>query len=189
MRSDCIPARVEYTLGFFHRHTKLVTFLNFHIHSAVTSEPTMLVAEDVTDTTVTVKWRPPETIGAAGLDGYLVEYCIEGSKQTVSSKHTQQDESKYLNQTLCLLPTADDWIVSNSELTEKTKYTITGLSPGCKITVRVKAINAAGASAPRTLQHSILVKEVIGNLLWPNPNHPITNFNKVSFCCRGTKSI
>lgn len=54
----------------------------------------MLVVEDVTDTTVTVKWRPPETIGAAGLDGYLVEYCIEGSKQT-SSKHTQKDGSKY----------------------------------------------------------------------------------------------
>ncbi|XP_054862420.1 myosin-binding protein C, slow-type isoform X10 [Amphiprion ocellaris] len=101
---------------------------------AVTSEPTMLVVDDVTDTTVTVKWRPPETIGAAGLDGYLVEYCIEG---------------------------ADDWVVSNKELTEKTKYTITGLTPGCKILVRVKAINAAGASAPRTLQHSVLVKEVI----------------------------
>lgn len=42
----------------------------------------MLVVDDVTDTTVTVKWRPPETIGAAGLDGYLVEYCIEGSKST-----------------------------------------------------------------------------------------------------------
>lgn len=60
--------------------------------------------------------------------------------------------------------TANDWIVSNKELTEKTKYTITGLSPGCKILVRVKAVNAAGASAPRTLQHSILVKEVIGEL-------------------------
>ncbi len=47
---------------------------------AVTSEPTMLVVDDVTDTTVTVKWRPPETIGAAGLDGYLVEYSIEGSE-------------------------------------------------------------------------------------------------------------
>ncbi|XP_026182088.1 myosin-binding protein C, slow-type isoform X4 [Mastacembelus armatus] len=101
---------------------------------AVTSEPTMLVVDDVTDTTVTVKWRPPETIGAAGLDGYLVEYCIEGS---------------------------DDWVVSNKELTEKTRYTITGLSPGCKIFVRVRAINAAGASAPRSLQHAILVKEVI----------------------------
>ncbi|XP_074554861.1 myosin-binding protein C, slow-type isoform X2 [Halichoeres trimaculatus] len=101
---------------------------------AVTSEPTMLVVDDVTDTTVTVKWRPPETIGAAGLDGYLVEYCIEGG---------------------------NDWIVSNKELTEKTKYTITGLTPGSKILVRVRAINAAGASAPRSLQHSILVKEVI----------------------------
>ncbi|KAM9823942.1 myosin-binding protein C, slow-type [Neosynchiropus ocellatus] len=101
---------------------------------AVTSEPTMLVVDDVTDTTVTVKWRPPETIGAAGLDGYLVEYCIEGT---------------------------DDWITSNKELTEKPKHTITGLTPGSKILVRVKAINAAGASAPRTIQHSILVKEVI----------------------------
>uniref|UniRef100_A0A665W1I9 Myosin-binding protein C, slow-type n=1 Tax=Echeneis naucrates TaxID=173247 RepID=A0A665W1I9_ECHNA len=89
---------------------------------AVTSEPTMLVVDDVTDTTVTVKWRPPETIGAAGLDGYLVEYCIEGT---------------------------NDWVVSNKELTEKTRYTITGLSPGCKILVRVKAVNAAGESAPR----------------------------------------
>ncbi|XP_071358505.1 myosin-binding protein C, slow-type isoform X2 [Trachinotus anak] len=101
---------------------------------AVTSEPTMLVVDDVTDTTVTVKWRPPETIGAAGLDGYLVEYCVEGT---------------------------NDWVISNKELTEKTRYTISGLSPGCKILVRVKAINAAGASSPRTLQHSILVKEVI----------------------------
>lgn len=48
----------------------------------MTSEPTMLVVDDVTDTTVTVKWRPPETIGAAGLDGYLVEYCIEGCETT-----------------------------------------------------------------------------------------------------------
>uniref|UniRef100_A0A4W5MAL8 Myosin-binding protein C, slow-type n=1 Tax=Hucho hucho TaxID=62062 RepID=A0A4W5MAL8_9TELE len=101
---------------------------------AVTSEPTMLVVDDVTDTTVTMKWRPPDTIGAAGLDGYLVEYCIEGT---------------------------DDWRVTNKELTEKTKYTITGLPPEAKILVRVRAINAAGASTPRTLQHSILVKEVI----------------------------
>ncbi|XP_073802057.1 myosin-binding protein C, slow-type isoform X7 [Danio rerio] len=101
---------------------------------AVTSEPTMLVVDDVTDTTVTMKWRPPDTIGAAGLDGYQIEYCIEGT---------------------------DDWIVANKELTEKTKYTITGLPVEAKILVRVKAINAAGASQPRTTQHSILVKEVI----------------------------
>lgn len=54
---------------------------NIFLLLAVTSEPTMLVVDDVTDTSVTVKWRPPETIGAAGLDGYLVEYCIEGGKR------------------------------------------------------------------------------------------------------------
>uniref|UniRef100_A0A672ZJT0 Myosin binding protein C, slow type n=1 Tax=Sphaeramia orbicularis TaxID=375764 RepID=A0A672ZJT0_9TELE len=90
---------------------------------AVTSEPTMLVVDDVTDTTVTVKWRPPETIGAAGLDGYLVEYCIEGSE----------------NLNLLMMPT--DWEFSLYQLD-----------------FRVKAINAAGASAPRTLQHSILIR-------------------------------
>ncbi|XP_028809633.1 myosin-binding protein C, slow-type isoform X3 [Denticeps clupeoides] len=101
---------------------------------AVTSEPTNLIVDDVTDTTVTMKWRPPDTIGAAGLDGYQVEYCFEGT---------------------------DEWIVSNTEITEKTKYTITGLPPETKILVRVKAINKAGPSPPRTTQHSILVKEVI----------------------------
>ncbi|XP_050963718.1 myosin-binding protein C, slow-type isoform X9 [Labeo rohita] len=101
---------------------------------AVTSEPTMLVVDDVTDTTVTIKWRPPDTIGAAGLDGYQIEYCFEGT---------------------------DEWILANKELTEKTRYTITGLPVEAKILVRVKAINAAGASLPRTIQHSILVKEVI----------------------------
>uniref|UniRef100_A0A671KVJ9 Myosin-binding protein C, slow-type n=1 Tax=Sinocyclocheilus anshuiensis TaxID=1608454 RepID=A0A671KVJ9_9TELE len=101
---------------------------------AVTSEPTMLVVDDVTDTTVTMKWRPPDAIGAAGLDGYQVEYCIEGT---------------------------DEWILANKELIEKTRYTITGLPVEAKILVRIKAINAAGASPPRTTQHSILVKEVI----------------------------
>uniref|UniRef100_A0A672QIA5 Myosin-binding protein C, slow-type n=1 Tax=Sinocyclocheilus grahami TaxID=75366 RepID=A0A672QIA5_SINGR len=108
---------------------------------AVTSEPTMLVVDDVTDTTVTMKWRPPDAIGAAGLDGYQVEYCIEGSK----TKNIYSDE----------------WILANKELIEKTRYTITGLPVEAKILVRIKAINAAGASPPRTTQHSILVKEVI----------------------------
>uniref|UniRef100_A0A673KKX4 Myosin-binding protein C, slow-type n=1 Tax=Sinocyclocheilus rhinocerous TaxID=307959 RepID=A0A673KKX4_9TELE len=111
---------------------------------AVTSEPTMLVVDDVTDTTVTMKWRPPDTIGAAGLDGYQVEYCIEGSKT---------------KNIYCML--SDEWIHANKELIEKTRYTITGLPVEAKILVRIKAINAAGASPPRTTQHSILVKEVI----------------------------
>ncbi|XP_069085130.1 myosin-binding protein C, slow-type isoform X10 [Pleurodeles waltl] len=46
---------------------------------AVTSAPTLLVVDGVTDSSVTMKWRPPDHIGAAGLDGYVIEYCYEGT--------------------------------------------------------------------------------------------------------------
>ncbi|XP_007893571.1 myosin-binding protein C, slow-type isoform X4 [Callorhinchus milii] len=101
---------------------------------APTSEPTLLVCDGVTDSTVSLKWRPPERIGAAGLDGYAIEYCFEGT---------------------------DEWIRSNDELIEPTKYTITGLPTGKKIQVRVKAVNAAGESLPNTISQSILVREVV----------------------------
>ncbi|KAL6053652.1 hypothetical protein STEG23_018885, partial [Scotinomys teguina] len=48
---------------------------------APTSAPQHLTVEDVTDTTTTLKWRPPDRIGAGGIDGYLVEYCLEGCTQ------------------------------------------------------------------------------------------------------------
>lgn len=60
---------------------------------------------------------------------------------------------------------ADEWIVANPELTDKTKFTITGLPTGSKILVRVKAVNAAGESEPRYHPQPILVKEVIGKIL------------------------
>ncbi|XP_069048892.1 myosin-binding protein C, slow-type isoform X2 [Lepisosteus oculatus] len=111
---------------------------------AVTSEPTLLVVDGVTDTTVTMKWRPPDMIGAAGLDGYVIEYCFEGQ---------------------------DEWIVATPELVEKTRFTITGLPTEEKIFVRVKAINAAGASEPRLHPHPILVKEVIEHPKIRVPRH------------------
>ncbi|KAM4675229.1 myosin-binding protein C, slow-type isoform 11-T11 [Discoglossus pictus] len=101
---------------------------------AVTSPPTMLSVDGVTDSTVTMKWRPPDHIGAAGLDGYVIEYCFEG---------------------------AEEWIVANPELTDKTRFTITGLPTGSKVFVRVKAVNAAGPSDPKIYPQPILVKEVI----------------------------
>uniref|UniRef100_A0A8B9BRT8 Myosin-binding protein C, slow-type n=1 Tax=Anser brachyrhynchus TaxID=132585 RepID=A0A8B9BRT8_9AVES len=101
---------------------------------AVTSPPTLLAVDGVTDTSVTMKWRPPDHIGAAGLDGYVVEYCFEGT---------------------------DEWIVANPELTDKTRFTINGLPTGSKILVRVKAVNAAGESEPRYHPQPILVKEVV----------------------------
>lgn len=47
---------------------------------APTSEPIGLCVEDISDTSISLKWRPPERIGSAELEGYSVEYCKEGSK-------------------------------------------------------------------------------------------------------------
>lgn len=51
-----------------------------------TSEPLELSVEDVNDTSVTVSWRPPATVGNSGLDGYTVEICKEGSKSANLNK-------------------------------------------------------------------------------------------------------
>uniref|UniRef100_A0A2K6T9M9 Myosin binding protein C1 n=1 Tax=Saimiri boliviensis boliviensis TaxID=39432 RepID=A0A2K6T9M9_SAIBB len=58
---------------------------------AVTSPPTLLAVDSVTDTTVTMKWRPPDQIGAAGLDGYVLEYCFEGKPPKIRiPRHLKQ---------------------------------------------------------------------------------------------------
>ncbi|XP_021562394.1 myosin-binding protein C, slow-type [Carlito syrichta] len=119
---------------------------------AVTSPPTLLAVDSVTDTTVTMKWRPPDQIGAAGLDGYVLEYCFEGS--TSAKQSDENGEAAYD------LP-AEDWIVANTDLIDKTKFSITGLPTDAKIFVRVKAVNAAGASEPKYYSQPILVKEII----------------------------
>ncbi|XP_019507409.1 PREDICTED: myosin-binding protein C, slow-type [Hipposideros armiger] len=119
---------------------------------AVTSPPTLLAVDSVTDTTVTMKWRPPDQIGAAGLDGYVLEYCFEGS--TSAKQSDENGEAAYD------LP-AENWITANTDLIDKTKFTITGLPTDAKIFVRVKAVNAAGASEPKYYSQPILVKEII----------------------------
>uniref|UniRef100_A0A8C2TKQ0 Myosin binding protein C3 n=1 Tax=Coturnix japonica TaxID=93934 RepID=A0A8C2TKQ0_COTJA len=83
------------------------------------SEPTHFTVEDVSDTTVALKWRPPERIGAGGLDGYIVEYCKDGSTE---------------------------WTPALPGLTERTSALIKDLVTGDKLYFRVKAINLAGES-------------------------------------------
>ncbi|XP_045147199.1 myosin-binding protein C, slow-type [Echinops telfairi] len=119
---------------------------------AVTSPPTLLAVDSVTDSTVTMKWRPPDQIGAAGLDGYVLEYCFEGS--TAAKQSNENGEAAYD------LP-AEDWTAASTDLIDKTKFTITGLPTDAKIFVRVKAVNAAGASEPKYYSQPILVKEII----------------------------
>ncbi|XP_074853366.1 myosin-binding protein C, cardiac-type [Carettochelys insculpta] len=98
------------------------------------SEPTHFTVEDVSDSTVTLKWRPPERIGAGGLDGYNVEYCKEGSTE---------------------------WVPALQGLTERTSALIKDLVTGDKLCFRVKAINLAGESKPALIKEPVTIQEIL----------------------------
>ncbi|XP_072128220.1 myosin-binding protein C, cardiac-type [Mobula birostris] len=99
-----------------------------------TSEPTNLTVEDVTDTSVALKWRTPEKVGAAGLDGYLVEYCQDGT---------------------------DDWVPAQQGLTNRTSIVCHNLPTGEKLHFRVRAVNMAGMSEAATLAQPVTIREII----------------------------
>uniref|UniRef100_A0A671K589 Myosin-binding protein H n=1 Tax=Sinocyclocheilus anshuiensis TaxID=1608454 RepID=A0A671K589_9TELE len=99
-----------------------------------TSEPLELGVEDVNDTSVTISWRPPATIGNSGLDGYTVEICKEGT---------------------------NDWKAANEELTVSCRYVIKNQTTGDRLNIRVVAMNPGGRSPPATLADAVLVREVV----------------------------
>ncbi|KAL1769397.1 myosin-binding protein C, fast-type [Sigmodon hispidus] len=101
---------------------------------APTSAPQHLTVEDVTDTTTTLKWRPPDRIGAGGIDGYLVEYCLEGS---------------------------DEWVPANKEPVERCGFTVKDLPTGARILFRVVGVNIAGRSEPATLLQPVTIREIV----------------------------
>uniref|UniRef100_A0AAQ4NWD6 Myosin binding protein Ca n=1 Tax=Gasterosteus aculeatus aculeatus TaxID=481459 RepID=A0AAQ4NWD6_GASAC len=105
---------------------------------APTGEPTRLTVDDVTDTTCALKWRPPEKIGAGGIDGYIIEYCKEGS---------------------------DQWAQANEEPVGKNQYRVKGLPLGERMLFRVTAVNIAGRSPPATLSQAVTIREVVGEQL------------------------
>lgn len=98
------------------------------------SEPNNLSVEDISDTTITLRWRPPERIGAGGLDGYIVEYCKEGSSE---------------------------WVAAHQDLTERTSIVIKDLTTGDKLNFRVRAQNIAGLSEPRLLKEAVTIREIM----------------------------
>ncbi|XP_068606483.1 myosin binding protein Ca [Brachionichthys hirsutus] len=101
---------------------------------APTGEPTRLMVDDVTDTTCALKWRPPEKIGAGGIDGYIIEYCKEGG---------------------------DEWVQANEAPVERNQYRVKGLPVGEKMLFRVMAVNIAGRSPPATLAQAVTVREIV----------------------------
>ncbi|CAL8274690.1 unnamed protein product [Lota lota] len=101
---------------------------------APTSEPIRLVVDDITDTTCELKWRPPEMLGAGGIDGYIIEFCKEGT---------------------------DQWEQANPEPVEKNHYRVKGLPLGEKMLFRVVAVNIAGRSPPATLGQAVTIREIM----------------------------
>uniref|UniRef100_A0A8C4PYE5 Myosin binding protein C1 n=1 Tax=Eptatretus burgeri TaxID=7764 RepID=A0A8C4PYE5_EPTBU len=102
---------------------------------AATSQPTHVGVDDITDTTVFLKWRPPERIGAAGLDGYRIEYCIEGE---------------------------DKWVCVNpNKLIENPGSTIRDLPTGASLFFRIFAVNLAGESEPGIMSQPVTIREKV----------------------------
>ncbi|XP_028850304.1 myosin-binding protein H-like isoform X1 [Denticeps clupeoides] len=99
-----------------------------------TSAPLSLSVEDVTNTSVTIKWKAPETIGDSGLDGYTVEYCKEG---------------------------ATDWVVANADLTPSNRFVMKDLITGDRLNIRVVAVNPGGRSGPAILPEPVTVQEIM----------------------------
>uniref|UniRef100_A0A8C7QBI8 Myosin-binding protein C, fast-type n=1 Tax=Oncorhynchus mykiss TaxID=8022 RepID=A0A8C7QBI8_ONCMY len=121
---------------------------------APTSEPTRLTVEDVTDSTCALKWRPPERVGAGGVDGYIIEIPI---KHLISKWMTMN--------TLLLLvhPSEDNWVEANKEPVDKNTYRVKGLPTGEKLLFRVVAMNIAGRSPPCTMKQSVIIREIMEN--------------------------
>ncbi|XP_051709081.2 myosin-binding protein C, cardiac-type [Oryctolagus cuniculus] len=108
------------------------------------SEPTHLAVEDVSDTTVSLRWRPPERVGAGGLDGYSVEYCWEG---------------------------CSEWVAALQGLTERTTMLVKDLPTGARLLFRVRAYNVAGPGAPVTTKEPVTVQEILQRPRLQLPRH------------------
>ncbi|XP_021119867.1 myosin-binding protein C, cardiac-type isoform X2 [Heterocephalus glaber] len=107
-------------------------------------EPSHLVVDDVSDTTVSLKWRPPERVGAGGLDGYSVEYCREG---------------------------CSEWVATLQGLTERTALLVKDLPTGARLRFRVRAHNVAGPGAPVATQEPVTVQEILQRPRLQLPRH------------------
>ncbi|KAL1786803.1 myosin-binding protein C, cardiac-type isoform X1 [Sigmodon hispidus] len=107
-------------------------------------EPTHLTVEDVSDTTVSLKWRPPERVGAGGLDGYSVEYCQEG---------------------------CSEWVAALQGLTERTSLLMKDLPTGARLQFRVRAHNVAGPGDPIITKEPVTVREILQRPRLQLPRH------------------
>lgn len=90
---------------------------------------------DTSNTTVDIAWKPPLYNGGGDILGYHVERCLVGEK---------------------------DWVRCTEFRCKECKYTLTGLTEGSDIIIRVFAVNEAGHGPPGVTEQ-VQVKEPEGN--------------------------
>nr|XP_055174954.1 myosin-binding protein H [Nyctereutes procyonoides] len=100
----------------------------------VPSAPLLLAVEDVSDSSVTVSWEPPERLGRLGLQGYVLELCREG---------------------------ASEWVPVNARPVMVTQQTVRNLVLGDKFFLRVAAVSSAGAGPPAVLEQPVHIQQII----------------------------
>ncbi|XP_006834284.1 PREDICTED: myosin-binding protein H [Chrysochloris asiatica] len=100
----------------------------------VPSAPLLLTVEDVSSSSVTVSWEPPERLGRLGLQGYMLERRQDG---------------------------ASEWVPVNARPMMVNQQTIRNLALGDKFFLRLTAVSSAGASPPAVLDQPIHIREII----------------------------
>ncbi|XP_044936963.1 myosin-binding protein H isoform X2 [Mustela putorius furo] len=100
----------------------------------VPSAPLLFALEDVSDSSVTVSWEPPESLGRLGLQGYVLELCREG---------------------------ASEWVPVNARPLMVTQLTVRNLALGDKFFLRVAAVSSAGTGLPAVLEQPVHIQKLI----------------------------
>ncbi|XP_006159229.1 myosin-binding protein H [Tupaia chinensis] len=98
----------------------------------VPSAPLQLTLEDVSTSSVTVSWEPPERLGRLGLQGYVLELCRDG---------------------------ASEWVPVTARPMMVTQQTVRGLALGDKFSLRVAAVSSAGGGPPAVLAQPVHIRE------------------------------
>ena len=97
--------------------------------------PKKLTATEITRSSMTLTWEPPESDGGSPITGYVLE------RQS---------------------PTSSRWVRVNKSPIRDTVYTVTDLNEGEEYEFRVMAENAAGFSSPSATTGKLLAKDPYG---------------------------
>jgi hypothetical protein len=95
---------------------------SFTTLATVSTSPTALVSSNLSSSGFTLNWTAPSSNGGAAITDYVVEINVGGFS----------------------------WSPLSHEVTGDTSITVTGLNPGIKYSVRIKAVNRVGTSKTST---------------------------------------